>query len=260
MTGKPASDSRPVLEFIDLHCHLLPGVDDGPAGLDETVRLLRAAHAGGTRRLLATPHVFHGMFPSRKASWMRRHFEETRRRLQELEPREPFLAEVELGLGAENYVGEAFLEALQGGGVLSLNGSRYLLVEFSPIFPPPHFLPVLDQIQAAGMVPVLAHVERYRALHSDPGLLEAILRRGCLTQVNASAVTAPRWGGARRRVWQWLRRDLVSLIASDAHGPDRPPDLSRAHRKLSTKFPPEKVEAWFHHNPAWILQSPRQPI
>ncbi len=247
------------MEFFDIHCHFLPGVDDGPASLDETVEVLRVAHAGGTRSVAATPHMFLDLFGNQDAEWMQTHFDRTCADLARRSERNgcQFLSEMRLFAGAENFVSSGFFDRLAQRRLLTLGGSRYLLVEFPSQFPKTHYMPALRRILEAGYVPVLAHIERYQACQQDHGLIGAFLEAGCLTQVNASSVTVSFWARQRRMLWDWLRRDLISVIASDGHGhQQRLPLLADAHRKLLSAFPANKVAAWFTSNPRWILSSP----
>lgn len=246
--------------FVDIHCHVLPGVDDGPASIQETIALLKKAHQHGTRWVAATPHLFHEAFGNRDTAKMREHFQQTQSRLIRLATRSghEFLKEIRLFPGAENCVGLPFLEALERRDLQTLNDSRYLLVEFPLSLPGRHFLPTLRRILNAGYVPVIAHIERYRALHDDADLIRTALEDGCLTQINASSLNGRFWEGGRGTVWRWLKQDLVSVVASDGHNSvQRSPALDEAHEKAVARFSAEEAEAWFVSNPRWILSAPR---
>ncbi len=247
------------MEFIDLHTHILPGVDDGPRSLEETVETIREAHRHGTRRLVATPHMFLEGIGDQGVASVRLCFRETQQQLAAMagERRYSFLSEVSLYLGAENYLCPGFLEAVERKRVQTINGSRYLLIEFPPMLQEPHYLVALRSVQRQGYVPVLAHVERYREFQRDSRKLERVIQMGGLTQVNASSVTGSLWSGGRRRVLNWLRDGLVSMIASDGHDRSRrPPVLSEAYQALEARFPRDLLQAWFLDNPSWILAAP----
>ncbi len=246
------ADAADVPELVDLHCHLLPGVDDGAADVEETLAMLRRAHAGGTRRIAATPHLFHPGFPPRGVAELRERFE---RLLAELEgraaePRYRFLREVRLSLGAEHRVGVELFEALAKGDVLPFAGGRHLLVELDDHLPWPVVRTALERVREAGFVPVLAHVERFRVFARDPGRLDSLRQAGDLAQVNADAVL----GRSGRR---FLRRGQVDVIASDGHRPDsRPPDLGEVYDALVGKgYAPGSISGWLSETPSAVLRA-----
>ena len=123
------------MNFVDVHTHILPEVDDGAASIDETIAMLRIAYDGGTRKIVATPHMFLYLFGNDDVVQVQNSFQQLMLDLHSRVDLFPFLEEMKCYLGSENYVSPEFLEALAQGCVLSLNGSRYLLVEFIPCFP-----------------------------------------------------------------------------------------------------------------------------
>jgi protein-tyrosine phosphatase len=204
---------------IDLHCHVLPGIDDGPNSIEGSLVLARAAAAAGTRTLLATPHVsWH--YPNDAAT--------IARLVDELNAR--LAAEgVTLGVcpGAEIAMTRLADLAPEELSRLGLNAGRWLLVE-------PPFAPVatgLDSIlldlQHRGHRIVLAHPERCHAFHRDRAMLESLVRSGVLTSITAGSLVG-RFGSAVRRFALELVRDgLVHNVASDAHDhAHRPPGMA----------------------------------
>jgi protein-tyrosine phosphatase len=229
-SGQPA--------FVDLHLHLLPGVDDGPGNLDGTVAMLRLAHDSGTRRVVTTPHMYSPHFAPLAATRIRERFAEMIDRLR---------------LGAENYLCPEMLEAAQAKEILALNDSRYLLVER------PYFLPseatrrAMELLLAAGYLPLLAHVERYETFRQRPEELASLIELGCLAQVNAASVSGMGGREERRLALDLLDRGLVQIIASDGHDLEfRPPTLEDAAAALRSRFPEWQVTAWLCENPARI--------
>jgi protein-tyrosine phosphatase len=204
---------------IDLHSHVLPGIDDGPDSIDGSLELARAAAAGGTRTLLATPHV----------SWRYPNDGATIARLVD-ELNERLRAEqiaLEVRRGAE--IAMTRLADIEPGELarLGLGGGRWLLVE-------PPFTPVLTgldsillDLQRRGHRILLAHPERCHAFHRDPEMLEALVRSGVLTSVTAGSLVG-QFGGDVRRFALGLARDgLIHNVASDAHDHvQRPPSIA----------------------------------
>ena len=244
------------MHFIDLHCHLLPGVDDGPSSLGDTVSMLRLAHSQGTQSLAATPHMFSPYFDVTDPVAINDRFAETVRTLGELgkRPDHSFLQEVSLYLGAENHLSPEFLEALETGQVISYNGGRYLLVELSPYLAFDAVAMGMERVLAAGFVPVLAHAERYDFLGQSERKLATLRQMGCAVQINGESLSRAAGRTAERRVRHLLEHGHVDLIASDGHNiGNRPPTLGAALTQLTKHFPTETVAAWMWENPARIL-------
>jgi protein-tyrosine phosphatase len=200
---------------IDLHCHVLPGIDDGPKTIEGSVALARAAAARGTRVLVATPHV----------SWHYQNEAATIARLTE-EVNERLSVEgiaLEVLTGAE--IAMTRVEEIEPGELerLSLGRGPWILLE-------PPFTPVatgLDGVvlalQSTGRSVVIAHPERCPAFHRDPATLESLVRAGALTSITAGSLVG-RFGGEVRRFARRLVADgLVHNVASDAHDAERRP-------------------------------------
>lgn len=251
------SDRRPK-RFADVHVHLLPGLDDGPATVDEAVGMLRAAHGTGTRVLVATPHMFLPTFGNFDSETVRRAFAEFIAALDGYREREEFvfLDELDLCLGAENYISTEFLRALDEGRVITLNDGCHLLIEFPLVFAFEMALSAIDRIRAAGFTPVLAHVERYAFLQRDPARLEAFRERGALAQLNAGTLVGDEEVGIVHLARDLVRLGQIDLIASDAHGVHRRrPDLSRVAERLSGSQSTDAA-ALLWKNPLWALRRP----
>lgn len=215
--------------MIDLHAHILPGVDDGPDSLEESVALARAAAAAGTRVLAATSHVSH-MFPTDPALFPGR-LAAVREALED--------AGVPLDVVAGGELAPSRLAGLDDAALraLSLGGGPYLLVEcpFSPVAA--ELEPRVSELQGAGWRVLLAHPERSAALHRAPDRLARLVAAGALVQVTAGSLVGQFGETARRYALDLLREELVHVLASDAHDAiDRPPGLTaglaRAEREL----------------------------
>jgi protein-tyrosine phosphatase len=244
--------------LVDLHAHVLPAVDDGPTSIDETIALLRAAHAGGVRRLAATPHMFLSPWNHCDPAPLREAFARmgdalAARAAADLDL--AFLRDLRIDLGAENYVSAELLEALERRRVLPLNDSRYLLVEFPIPFPADRILAAARRVLAAGLRPVIAHVERYLSLAGSAGDLARLREEGCVLQVNAGTFLRERRDDRRRRHYVELLRDgVVQVVASDSHDAGlRRPVLGDVVATLEKELPEPVVEACLHRNARRIL-------
>ena len=244
------------MHFVDLHCHLLPGIDDGSSSIVETVEMLRLAHRRGTRGIVATPHAFQPMFAAFSTMELIGAFSRMTDEMSDLarQAQHSFLREMDVRLGAENLVTPDFQEALKKRKILTLNGSRYLLVEFPSFMPFPLVESSVEQILGHGLIPVLAHVERYEFSYRLPASLEQLKQRGCVIQINAEVFDRRRSGEVLEFALSMARSGVLDVIASDGHDlRGRPPVLHGAFELLSREFPEATLETWMSANPSRIL-------
>lgn len=244
----------------DIHAHILPGVDDGPADLEESVETLRRAHRGGTRRVVATSHMFLRSLHT-PAERLREVFAETVAELERLSTERgdrAFLAEMEFELGAENYLSTEFLLALEKGELLTLGGGGCLLVEFNPFLSFEIMKSALEKVLEAGLTPVLAHVERYSIFQRSVARLEEIVELGCHAQINADSVLGSFTSARRRRSLELLKSGAATIVASDMHNTtSRPSMMGEAARALEKRFSTAQVEQWMIDNPRLVLSTPK---
>jgi protein-tyrosine phosphatase len=238
---------------IDLHCHLLPDIDDGPADIEGSIAIARAAAATGTRVMVATPHVS-WRYPNDAAA--------IGRRVAELDER--LAAE---GIALELFAGAeiAFTRLLDIDPAelsrLSLGGSGWLLIE-----PPFTALATgLDtavlELKARGHRVLLAHPERCPALHRDPRMLAALLHAGALTSITAGSLTGRFGAPVQRFALQLARERMVHNIASDAHDAvQRPPgvaaEIARSGLGPLAEWLTERVPAAILHGDETIPPRP----
>jgi protein-tyrosine phosphatase len=241
------------LALIDLHCHLLPGIDDGPATIDQTIEQLREAHEAGIRSVAATSHLYRPPFASDPAM-IERSFAATCKAIEAAAAHDPRLREVALHPGAEHFVSPELLAALDQGRVVTINGAGYLLIEFSTFLPPPQIVATAEQVIGAGLRPLIAHVERYPSLLEETKALDRLASLGCAIQVNAESLlrTSPR--RLRNACLRLFKNGHAHVVASDSHGPgSSAPRLPEAVAMLRRKFSAEQAKRWSETNPARIL-------
>lgn len=233
------------LEIIDIHAHILPGMDDGARDWDETRRLLRASQEQGVRHIIATPHF------SRRTDIGK---------LKELRDKAARMAleegiEVEISVGQELRYFEELPLYLEEGRALTLAGSRYALVEFKPSDGYQIMRRAVHELVRAGFIPVLAHVERYPCLR-EKGKTEELIQSGACLQINAESLL----GGMFDRTAAWcmkeIRENRIHFAASDMHRIDsRPPRLKEALKKCSRKSVSPDTAAIFGGNQRYILEN-----
>ena len=230
--------------MIDTHCHLLPGLDDGPLTTREAVELARELVQAGVTSVLCTPHYSRQWAPSRAAASAAH--EELRRALDEL--RIPLETAVAAEIGTTVAV-TAPLEELVERSV-----GPYLVVEVYADTPAAYLGTVVDRLGEAGLRPVFAHPELSRSLERHPEVVDEARARGALVQVLAPGVVGF-WGpGVEAHAWDLLEADRVDLLASDAHGRRRPArHLARAADQLRERLGPRAVEELTQLRPAELI-------
>lgn len=249
------------MDFFDIHAHLLPGVDDGPADLEETVETLRVAYEGGTRSIVATSHVYLRPLHT-PIEELRQVFERTMSELARLARERDdcsFLSEMDFALGAENYLSSELILALERDEVLSLDGGRCLLIEFNPYLSFEIMKSALEKVIEAEYKPVLAHVERYRIFQRDPARLKDVVAMGCHAQVNAESLMGSFSSTQRRRAIDFLKSGSATIVASDLHNADwRRSRLGEAATLLRKRFSDERARKWLVENPRRTVRMRRR--
>ncbi len=232
--------------MIDTHCHILPGLDDGAASLDEALAMARLAVADGVRQVVATPH---------QQSWSATASERIQAAVQNLQ-RELQLNGIPLSLnsGMELLVTPELLQTSGDERLHTLNGSRYILLELPAFDYPLYTAEVIFSLQLRGLVPILAHPERNAVIQDDVDRVARLVQRGVLIQLSADSLSAAADRDVRRCAHNLLRRGLVHLLASDAHNAARrAPRLAAGVEAAARVVGQERAQAMVTHVPEAIL-------
>src|SRR5579872_5832004 len=200
--------------MIDIHLHILPGVDDGPETMQASLALARVLVQESVHAAVATPH-YNDEFPQHSAT-------EIRERVNNMQIElDRHNIPLRLLAGHEALIKPGLVEDIRAGCLATLNGSRYLLLELWNSFWLPETERVIFELQASGITPILAHAERYRVFQKQPKHLASLLQQGVLIQITASSLLGMQGRTAQRTVETLLRQGSVHCIASDAHGLDK---------------------------------------
>lgn len=215
--------------MVDIHAHILPGVDDGARSLDEARAMLDEARSVGVRTIVATPHIYDiktELFPAR-------HAYATMQRMAE-------------SWGIAFHLGfEVNLHATTAGRMeyapyafaFSPDGPRYLLLELSNTTKMEDAAGAILEIVRQGLVPVLAHPERYAFVQADVYTLHELMRCGALMQVDAMAFLYSVFSPMRRTATKMLREKMITFVASDAHQPGDYARYAKVMRRLRDQIP-----------------------
>lgn len=235
--------------MIDLHSHILPGMDDGAYDLEEALRMADLAVRGGVTAMVATPHCAGD---------------------RTMEVRES-LARLRAGLrsagiplkvyaGMEIFGSPQTARMLSQGRLLTLAGSRYPLIEFDFESDGERETAVLQSVVQAGYTPLVAHPERYRYVRENPELVNLWKRMGCLFQVNRGSLLGRFGPGARAMAVELTDRGFATVVASDAHSSTmRTPWMGDVWELLSRRFSPDAAIWLLRDNPRRILKDEQIP-
>lgn len=197
-------------DFIDLHCHILPGIDDGARSIEETLAMLAQAKESGFRQIIATPHhhVHRGDATPEKIL-------EVLHRVQEQCDEEKL--EIRLHAGNELYYTHGLTDKLSEGMVLTMAGSKYALVEFSPGVPYADLRQAVLSVQQEGYFPILAHMERYECMVADWKRAGELYDMGVYLQINAGSIVGAAGRKVKKYTGRLLKEELLHFIGTDAH-------------------------------------------
>lgn len=241
--------------MVDLHTHILPGLDDGSGNLKDSLDMADLALEGGVDRLVATPHSNQlGRFENFYSEQLEEHFRRFQCALEE--------AGIPLSvyLGMEIFASDDMEDKIRDGSLISLNRSRYYLVEFAFDEEPGRIGDCLEQIFAADGVPLIAHPERYYCVQDYPVLAYEWLRMGCYTQINKGSLFGRFGRHAARTARVMLENRLVTCVASDAHSPYmRTTYMADARNELVERLGEHEMRRLMVDNPGRIIRDEEVP-
>jgi len=222
--------------MIDLHCHILPGIDDGAESLTVSLEMARMAVADGVTTIACTPHILPGLYHNSGPQ-----IREAVVRLQHVLDQEGI--PLRLMTGADVHITPDMVAGLNSGHLLALGDSRYVLVEPPHHVAPVHMEDLFFNLLAAGYVPVLTHPERLSWIRSHYGLITRLVHAGVWMQITAGSLA----GAFGRNAQYWAERMLdegnVHFLATDAHDTRRrPPDLGRGYHLAARRVGAEEAE------------------
>lgn len=214
--------SRNLHRRIDVHAHILPGIDDGARTIDEACAMVEMSIREGFAGIVATPHYSR----RRGSEGIAELAEQLKSRVREIDP------EFKIWLGQETYYHEELPERLRNGDALTIGGSRYVLVEFDPGVSYQMLERAVRKLTAQGYIPVIAHIERYLCLREKEHLKD-IYQSECLLQMNYDSLAGSIFSSEVRWCRKQVQSGRIHLLGTDMHRTDyRAPDTAAAMRWL----------------------------
>jgi len=273
--------------MIDLHTHILPGVDDGANTIEESIEMCRIAYRGGIRTIVATPHTLNGLYQNDRPSILAKvqHLNTALMQFRNPQPEMPSspnsnselrnpksempLSEIRnpkfdlvVLPGADVHLNDQTIPQLDGGKVTTIgDNGKCLLLEFSFAGIPYGAEEVLHQLISRGIIPIISHPERNLEVELNPKRYYEMIRMGCLGQVTAMSLTDGFGPGSKRLAETLLSKGFLHIIASDAHSTDgRPPLLSRGIRAAAKIVGEEEALRMVTDYPQAVLEGSRPDV
>ena len=214
--------------MIDIHAHILPGLDDGPATMVDALEMARMAVEDGIKIIIAAPHCLNGIFNNYREEIISACSEFNLILKKEHVP-------LEVLPGSEVHLGLEILDDIESGRLMTLNDTgRYFLLELPDQFISRTLIGFIARLDKMNVTPIIAHPERNMAIQRNTTLLEDLVSAGALSQITAGSLTGGFGPSALQCCLRIIELNLTHFMASDAHSPGtRPPILSRAVEKLS---------------------------
>jgi len=236
--------------MVDVHCHILPGLDDGPHTMEESIAMAESAIAEGTTHVVATPH---------SSERFRFDYEQVRQLRDDLQSR--LGNRVRIATGCDFHLNRENLDALRKEPRrYCINQRDYLLVEFNEISIPPAMDQTLHGLQLSGLRLIVTHPERNAILRTHEERLRDWVRRGCFVQVTGGALTGGFGPTAQQIAMRWISEGIVHIVASDAHNMrNRPLRLQPAYDAVAEQFGEDKALALFQENPLAAFEGRELP-
>lgn len=238
--------------MIDLHCHLLHGIDDGPDTLEQSLELCRIAVAEGTTHAVVTPHIHPGRWENTRESIEQKH--------QSLKA---MLAEqnipLQLGFAGEVRLSDQIMQQIADDEIPfygEVDGYRIMLLEF----PHGHIIPgsikLVEWLLKRNIRPLIAHPERNKQVMKDIGHIQPFIDAGCWLQLTAGSLTGGFGANAQGVAWQLLQDDVVKVVASDGHNAKtRPPSMKQAFARIGQEYGDERAFHLMLDAPASIIRN-----
>ncbi len=232
--------------FIDIHCHILPGFDEGASHIEESMCMLQIAQEDGISGIVATPHIMSGVYNNTRETIIQAVSE-----LKKMTNGFPVYP------GAEIRICRDLTSRIMNNELPLINDERYLLLELPTYAIPP--ISVLENIVKSLVInkitPIFTHPERNVAILNNISIMEKLIMQGGYFQVTAMSITNHLGSDIQKATLKMIRKNYVHVVATDAHNEkNRPPILSDAYMKIAREFDEHEAQRLFITNPLKIIK------
>lgn len=218
--------------FVDIHSHILPGIDDGAKQVSESIHLIKSLEALGVKQFTATPHIMQGVYENTKETID----EAYQNVIQAMEPN--LMSNVALNYAAEYMLDAHFIEQLEAEQLFTIK-DNYILIEMSHFQAPINLEDMISKIKTKGYVPILAHPERYTFYHDSKTYYHRLKQLGCLFQLNFLSLTDHYGNHVEKMAHYLIEEELIDFVATDTHNETHIKKLSNItlNKSLARKLP-----------------------
>lgn len=233
--------------MIDIHCHVLPGIDDGSENLDMSLEMLGIAEENNTTKIIATPHYYRGNYEN-KFKDILKHVENLNTVIKAKK------INIEIFPGQEIFVDKYTLDLYKDGTIHTLNDSKYMLVEFPMDVFPSDAIDMIYELKLLGVRPIVAHPERYIYINGDLMNINKFIEEGCLFQINTSSIIGLLGKRVKETAHSLMDNGLCHFIASDAHSAyKRCPNLGLVMEDIKEEY--KEIYTSVQRNAQCILEN-----
>lgn len=235
--------------MIDIHSHILPGLDDGPKDISESLRMCEHCIEDGIKTVVATPHTLNGVYDNSREAIMRA-VDQLRGELAVRGMR------LEILPGADVFMDMNLFARLDKGEVMTINDAgRFMLLEPPRFSPPAHIRQAVFELKRRGVTPIITHPERNEPLMNSPEILHDTVMAGALVQITAGSVMGRFGRSVTKHARTLIERNMAHIAASDAHNThSRRPLMSDAFNEVSRMTSPEEASNMFDLRPRRIIE------
>lgn len=235
--------------MIDIHCHILPEVDDGSRSLNESIEMAMIAKEQGITKIVNTSH-YHPDFRYKKGEELLKELEDFNNVLKEN------MIDIEVLIGNEIYYTKDLIKEIDELDFYTLNNSRYILIELPPTNFPKDLCNIVYELKEKNYIPVFAHVERYREVQENPELIYEVINAGAIIQVNSHSILGKSGKELQKICNTLLNRNMVHVVGTDAHSSKRrTPIFLDAYKYVSEKYSKEMADDLFIKNNNAIINN-----
>lgn len=235
--------------MIDLHCHILPGLDDGSNSIEQSIQMAKEAAEAGFSTICCTPHYLDNKYIVPRVE-----VKETLNALQNAINNNGI--NIKLAIGNELYITEFVDDLLDNQTISTLNDSKYLLMELPMNYPVSILEDIIFTIQNFGLVPILAHPERYTYVQKDPNFVINLINRGVLFQGNYGSIIGKYSSEAQKTIKIMLENDMIHFLATDNHRDKSVfTYLDSVFGELEKVISPSKIEKLTKINPQKVIDN-----
>lgn len=234
-------------KMIDIHCHILPDIDDGAKDMVEAVEMARIAYKEGITQIVATPHYIED------GEYLSEGIDEKVKKLNSILKEKEI--DLEILAGNEVYITPNMVSLIENKHINTINDTKYLLIEF-PFFDIPNYTEdIIFELKLRGLTPIIAHPERNKAISENLNMLIKYIDMGALCQINSGSITGKFGKETMETALDLVKHDMIHVVASDGHSMrGRKPSLKRAYEKVIGLYGEEKAKELFYANTQKIIE------